>query len=82
MINAVSRYILHIFSRQQVTNIKRMCKWIDSDSHKKKAVAKTATTFSNYSTKLFSFFALLGWRSFLRAFASICRIRSRVTSKS
>ena len=33
-------------------------------------------------TKLFSFLLLLGWRSFLSALASICRIRSRVTSKS
>ena len=34
------------------------------------------------SKKLFSFFARLGCRNFLRAFASICRILSRVTSKS
>ena len=34
------------------------------------------------SRKLFSFLARLGCRNFLRAFASICRILSRVTSKS
>ncbi len=34
------------------------------------------------SKKLFNFFARLGCRNFLRAFASICRILSRVTSKS
>jgi len=34
------------------------------------------------STKVFRFFERLGWRSLRSALASICRMRSRVTSKS
>jgi hypothetical protein len=49
---------------------------------KNKAAPMHRRGLDGYSTKLFSFFARLGWRSFLSAFASICRIRSRVTSKS
>lgn len=41
----------------------------------------TSCIYSGISRKPFSFFALVGWRSFLSAFASICLTLSLVTLK-